>query len=244
MAMAEVPNLIPALPEIFLALAAIAIAAVLVEPVLANIGVIPAQKAFLKQLRMLTKKAGALLIFDEVLTGFRLALGGAQEYFGVVPDLCTFGKAVSNGYPLAVFAGSAEVMEQGFNGDNKAFITTTYAGETLSLAAAKATITLMKNEPVHKRIHEQGQKLMDGMTAIFGKYGVPGAISGHPASFSAVIRTEDDALDKMFTRQLVLGLVQRGLLTKGGFNTSYSHGDNEIDDTLSAFDRAVESLEL
>ena len=117
---------------------------------------------FLKLLRRLTAEYGALLVLDEVLTGFRLAPGGAQQYYGVDADLAGYAKALANGFPLSAYCGRRKYMEM----LNTFKITTTYAGETLSMAAAIATLECMTREKVHEHIWAMGRRLMDGFNAI------------------------------------------------------------------------------
>src|SRR5690606_21256101 len=119
------------------------------------------EEAFVHRARALTREAGAVLIFDQVLTGFRLATGGAQEYFGVIPDLSTYAKAMANGYPLAAFGGSREVM----GALDRVIITSTYAGETLSLAAACATLRVIQTLPVIDHVWDMGRRIRHGFDA-------------------------------------------------------------------------------
>ena len=197
-------------------------------------------RPYLQMLREKTRQEGAVLIFDEVLTGFRLALGGGQEYFGVTPDLAVFGKAVANGFPIAVVAGSASIMDEGLN---RTYITSTHAGEILSLAAALATVSVMQTESVHAHIWEQGGKLMGGMNRALERRRVPGVSVGLPPHFSTHFRTGDAEKDAALGARLSRELFRRGLFTPGRWVLSYSHGDEDIALTLSAFDESVASLE-
>ncbi|MFQ5941617.1 MAG: aspartate aminotransferase family protein, partial [Nitrososphaerales archaeon] len=130
------------------------VAAVIIEPVIANMGLIPPEKNFLRDVRKITQQSDALLIFDEVVTGFRLALGGAQEYYDVKPDLATFAKALSNGFPLAAIAGRREIMEY-LTPIGRVYQASTFAGNPISVSAAIATLkTLMRNRTVYKKIAE------------------------------------------------------------------------------------------
>ncbi|HTY59099.1 MAG TPA: aminotransferase class III-fold pyridoxal phosphate-dependent enzyme, partial [Bacteroidota bacterium] len=131
---------------------------------------------FLKLLRSLTKEYGALLVLDEVLTGFRLAPGGAQQYYGVDADLAGYAKALANGYPLSAYCGRRKYMEM----LNTFKITTTYAGETLSMAAAVATLDCMTREKVHEHIWAMGRRLMDGFNALAADLGINGHAAGLP----------------------------------------------------------------
>ncbi|NND71977.1 MAG: aminotransferase class III-fold pyridoxal phosphate-dependent enzyme, partial [Rhodothermales bacterium] len=117
---------------------------------------------FLRQAREVTVKHGSALIFDQILTGFRLGIDGAQGFFDVIPDLTTYGKAIANGYPLAVVGGVKPLMHM----FDQVMITTTHAGETLSLAAAMATLKTMQDEPVFDRIRASGQRLQQGFDSL------------------------------------------------------------------------------
>ena len=133
-------------------------AAVILEPM----NVAYPQDGFLEKVRAVTQQHGALLIFDETITGFRYAKGGAQQEFGVTPDLATFGKGMANGYPLSALVGKAEYMDV----VEKIFFSGTFGGETLSLAAAKAVLTKLRQEPVIATLKAQGQKIIDSVNRI------------------------------------------------------------------------------
>jgi len=144
------------------------IAAVIVEPVAANAGVILPQPSFLEALRDLTERHGALLIFDEVITGFRLGLGGAQERFGIRPDLTTFGKIVGGGMPAAVYGGRADVMRQ-VAPDGPVYQAGTLSGNPLATAAGLATLKLLKNDPdVYARLEAKGARLAEAIRRAAG----------------------------------------------------------------------------
>ena len=137
------------------------IAAVIVEPVAANAGVIPPKPGFLQALRDITARYGALLIFDEVITGFRLALGGAQELFGIRPDLTTFGKIVGGGMPAAVYGGRADVMRK-VAPDGPVYQAGTLSGNPLATAAGLATLTALKRDPaIYARLEAKGARLAE-----------------------------------------------------------------------------------
>lgn len=146
-----------------------AIAAVVVEPVAANNGVVPPAAGFLAGLRELTHRYGALLIFDEVITGFRLAPGGAQEYFGIRSDLTTLGKIVGGGMPAAVYGGRAEVMAC-VSPEGPVYQAGTLSGNPLATAAGVATLEILKNDPaIYRRIAERGEYLSDVLQKAAGE---------------------------------------------------------------------------
>ena len=139
------------------------VAAVIVEPVAANTGVIPPAPGFLAGLRELTTRHGALLIFDEVITGFRLALGGAQAYYGVTPDLSTLGKIVGGGLPAAVYGGRADVMAM-VSPEGPVYQAGTLSGNPLATAAGIATLSILREDPgIYRRLAEKGAALAEGL---------------------------------------------------------------------------------
>src|SRR3954469_1035321 len=156
------------------------IAAVIVEPVLGNAqGILP-QPGFHQAMRALTAEFGILLIFDEVKTGFRFARGGAAEYFGVIPDLATFAKAIGNGYPAAVFGGRQEVMSVL---PDKVSHGGTYAGNRVAAAAAVKTLSIIRDTNALETIHATGLRLQDGLREVLNPIGIPYVFTGHPSMF-------------------------------------------------------------
>ena len=189
---------------------------------------------FVHRMRALTKQYGALLIFDEVLTGFRLALGGGSEYFGVTPDLSTYAKALANGYPLSAFGGRRDVMQKLYD----VIITTTYAGETLSLAAAHATLQILRDEPVIEHLWTMGARLQQGFDAAVQALGLSARAIGLPPAvqfhFSDDAET-DAAAHHVFFRELY----RRGIFAARPFLLSYAHQDEDLDETLGAMEEAL-----
>jgi len=157
------------------------IAAVIVEPMLGNGAGLMPQPGYLEFLREQCDQYGIVLIFDEVKTGFRLAPGGAGEYFGVLPDISTFAKAMGNGYPIAAFGGKKEVMMSIRPG--KVFQGGTYTGNVVSTAAADATLEYIQTGKVFEQINKVGGLLMEGIHEILNRYGIPHFINGAPAIF-------------------------------------------------------------
>jgi glutamate-1-semialdehyde 2,1-aminomutase len=156
------------------------IAAVIVEPVLGNAqGILP-RPGFHDEMRALTREFGALLIFDEVKTGFRLARGGAAEFFGVTPDLATYAKAIGNGYPAACFAGTDEVMSVL---PDKVSHGGTYAGNRVAAAASVATLRILRDTDALRSIHDVGRAVQAGLSEVISERGLPYVFTGHPAMF-------------------------------------------------------------
>ena len=212
------------------------VAAVIMEP----IGLVEPRGDFLQRVRELASAEGALLIFDEVITGFRIALGGAQEYFGVTPDLACFGKAMANGYPIAAVVGSQEVMKL----FDEVFFSFTFGGEALSLSAAQATIAEMRSKNVIPHIWEQGKRLKDGFNVLAAEYGVSQFTEcvGLPPRTVVAFRdgNEDEslALKSLFQQECL----KRGILFSGGQNVCFTHTLADIDYTLRVYRTALEIL--
>lgn len=204
------------------------IACVIMEPV----GMESPRDDFLQKVAEITRTNGAVLIFDEVITGFRLALGGAQEYFGVTPDIACFAKAMANGYPVSAVVGSGDVMKQ----FEQVFFSGTFGGEALSLAAAKATITKMQREPVIERLWEVGGRLQNAYNDISMELGLSEitscvGLAPHTITpFSDASGAASLPLRSLLQQELAL----RGILYLVGFNVCYSHTDEDVDITITA----------
>jgi glutamate-1-semialdehyde 2,1-aminomutase len=187
---------------------------------------------FLQKLREVCTTNGTLLIFDEMWTGFRIALGGAQEFFNVDADLATYSKAVANGMPLSILTGKAEVMKVL---EKDVFFYTTFGGEALSLAAAKATITELREKNVPKYLAVQGKRLKDGYNKIAEelKMNYTKCIGYECRS---LITFDPSAGNPLEIKSLVQQeMIKRGILWGGFHNMSYSHSDKDIEYTLKAY---------
>ena len=192
-------------------------------------------QAFVDKARELTQTYGALLIFDQILTGFRLGAQGAQGYYGVIPDLSTYGKAIANGYPLAVFGGSRVFMGM----LDRVMITTTHAGETLSLAAAKATLHVMQTEPVFDHIASAGRRLIDGFNALATNRAPLAYSKGLPQAPTFIFSNdteEDQAKRQVFFKELL----KQGVFPSRVFLMSYAHKETDVEETLAAMEKALE----
>jgi glutamate-1-semialdehyde aminotransferase len=198
---------------------------------------------FLEGLRELTARNGSLLIFDEMWTGFRIATGGAQAHFGVTADLACFSKAVANGMPLSLLTGRRDVMKLL---ERDVFFFTTFGGEALSLAAARATILEMRDKDVAGQLARQGEKLKAGYLALASALGLAGATScvGFPyrsmVTFAPPVGASATALQmKSLVQQEMLA---RGVLW-GGFHTMcFAHTDPDVDQVLAAYRGALPIL--
>lgn len=204
-------------------------AAVILEPLS---GTYP-ENDFLEKVKAQTHQHGALLIFDETVTGFRVSSGGAQELFGVTPDLATFGKGIANGYPLSALVGKAEYMDV----VEKIFFSGTFGGETLSLAAAKAVLTKLRCEPVLETLKVRGQKLLDGASRLISELSIPHLLSicGHP-SWSFLIFKDSPSFTSWEIKTLFMQeMFKRGIFTIGAQTLSYAHSDADIDALLACY---------
>lgn len=195
---------------------------------------------FLHKLKATCEANGTLLVFDEMWTGFRWALGGAQAYFGVTADLACYSKAIANGMPIAVLAGRADVMSLL---DEDVFFFTTFGGEALSLAAAQATIRELRDKDVPADLAAKGQRLMDGYNDIATELGIRDVThcKGHPAR--GLIVFDDRGGQSLLMKSLVQQeLLRRGVLWSGFHNMCYSHSAADLDHTLAAYSEVLAEL--
>jgi glutamate-1-semialdehyde 2,1-aminomutase len=187
---------------------------------------------FLQKLRDICTKNGTLLIFDEMWTGFRIALGGAQEFFNVKADMATFSKAVANGMPIAILAGRKDVMKVL---EKDVFFYTTFGGEALSLAAVKATINEIKEKNVPAYLAKQGKKLKDGYNKIAEELNMPYTkCIGYECR--SLITFDASAGNSLEMKSLVQQeMIKRGILWGGFHNMSFSHSDEDVEYTLKVY---------
>ncbi|MBN2712362.1 MAG: glutamate-1-semialdehyde 2,1-aminomutase [Planctomycetes bacterium] len=228
------------------------IACLIVEPVAGNMGVIPPAEGFLKGLRDLCDKHGALLIFDEVITGFRLGLGGASEYFGVKPDLTALGKIIGGGMPVGAFGGRADLMRM-MSPEGSVYQAGTLSGNPLACAAGIATIeTLMKEDP-YERIAALAEKLAEGTLANLKEAGIK-ATGNRVESMGTIFFGVDsvgnfaDAMKsdtELYARYHAAMLGEGVYLAPSQFEASFvstAHDDEIIEQTLAAQRRALKKL--
>ncbi len=204
------------------------VAAVIMEPTVFQ----PPQHGFLEYVQESCRRRGALLIFDEMWTGFRLALGGAQQFFGIEPDLACYSKAIANGMPLAVLTGRREIMQLL---EREVFFFTTFGGEALSLAAAKATITEMQDKNVPAHLAQMGKKLKDGYNQLAAQLGMDYTRCVGYDCRSMVTFEEKAAPPLLMKSLLQQELFRCGILWSGFHTLSFSHREEEIDYTLAAY---------
>ena len=226
------------------------VAAIIIEPCMGNCGAILPKNNFLQFVRKQCDKYGIVMILDEVKTGFRIANGGAQEYYGIKADMATYAKALANGYPLAAFGGKREIMSIIGHGVSQGG---TFTNNKPGVAAAWATLTILQREPVLKIIEKRGKRLMDGISAILSENGIYHCMSGYPAMFSYAIGVENvsdqrswNESEKELYLKLVDELIERGVMPdhdpREPWFLCYAHGEAEIDKTLEIFHDAVKMV--
>lgn len=211
------------------------IAAVIMEP----ISIFEPKKNFLQEVRKLCNENGTLLIFDEIVTGFRWAIGGAQEYYGVTPDISTFGKAISNGMPLSAVVGKAEIMKR-MEADDF-FFSGTFGGELLSLAAARATINEIRTKPVIKKQWSNGKKIKNNFNEAAKNNGVDAKCMGDAPHTVFVFNQQNNYTTFEVKSLFIQETIKRGALITGSNMTCFKHSKEDIEKTNQAI---TESLEI
>jgi glutamate-1-semialdehyde 2,1-aminomutase len=225
------------------------IAAVITEPCQGNCGAIDPQPGFLELIRKRTEEHGIVFILDEVKTGFRIANGGAQEYYRIKPDLATYAKALGNGYPIAAFGGQREIMSIIGHGVSQGG---TYTNNKTGVAAAHATLKLLKEKPILQTIQKRGERLMDGLKDIFEDNDIPVVMSGHPAMFSFALGVEKvtcqrdwDKSDRNMYLKLTEMAIERGVMpdhdAREPWFLCYQHSEGDIDETLNVYAEIVKA---
>ncbi len=227
------------------------IAAVILEPIQHNIGVVLPQEGFLQGLRDLTTKHGSLLIFDEIITGFRHAVGGLQVQWDIKPDLTTIGKAFANGFPIAALGGRSDLLEQFSTTPGRpAFFAGTYNGHPVMAAAAVATIDKMLNEPVMDHVYSLGDRVARGLREVMKGLDLQATVSQFGSTFITyfgegpfenyedVLRTDAHLLVDYRLRQLEMGVLETPMNPKGS-KISYAHTEADIDRLLETTEASL-----
>ena len=212
------------------------VAAVIMEPV----GVVEPEPGYLDEVRAICYKNGALLIFDEIITGFRMALGGAQEHFGVTPDLACVGKGMANGFPISALVGPERTMRV----LDEVFFSFTFGGETLSLAACAATVDKMQGREVIPHLWKQGSQLKEGVNYLIGTMGMERYVdvAGYAPRSVMNFRDGSGQPSLLYKSLFQQECIKRGVLFTGAHNLSFSHDDTAIDQTLLVYRTALEVL--
>ena len=231
------------------------LAAVITEPIMANMGCILPRDGYLQRLRELTRDSGCLLIFDEVVTGFRYAPGGCQEYYGVKPDLSTFGKALGAGFPVGAVAGPRSILERMRWSENMVLHYGTFNGHRLTMKVVAANLDLLSAESVYRKFHAVGNAAIAGLREVFRRRQVKAIVQGFGPMFQ-IYFTEHDAIRdyrdycQYVDTKLYSGFVHR-LLDRGIYMTpsnglhwiiSTAHSDADVQALVEAADRACSGL--
>lgn len=205
------------------------VAALIIEPMNAA----EPKPGYLQELKEVVHKNGAILIFDEIITGFRFAAGGAQEHFGVTPDLAAFGKAMGNGMPIAAVVGRADLMIQ----MEEIFFSSTFGGETLSLAAAIAVADKLKREPVIETLWKTGGLLADKIKSAIARHGLEKVVSLHGLApwtllaFADSGSTAKEAIKTLFMKEMLAA----GILIAASNNVTYAHNEDDVARIAAAY---------
>ena len=202
--------------------------------VAADYAALPDAADFYAHLREITSRHGALLAYDEMVTGFRIAIGGVAERFGVLPDLAVFGKGIANGMPLAVYCGRRDVL--GVLDRGEVVVSSTYGGETLSLAAAIVVMSAFRDEDVVAALHRTGSRLQDGVNDILSRHGIDARLAGLPVCPQFV--SDDPAL----VSRLLRAAFAEGVSLYSVVYVNRAHTDADIDEALGRLERAWAGL--
>lgn len=224
------------------------LAAIIVEPIVGNAGFIPPADGFLQGLREIADETGALLVFDEVMTGFRIAPSGAKERFGVTADLTTLGKVIGGGLPAAAYGGRRDIMER-IAPTGPVYQAGTLSGNPLAMAAGHATLTALTRE-LHQKIAGRTERLVSGLKDIAARAGVPftadsaGSMwgfffhAGPVRDFATAKEADVEMFRKFFHASLDRGIYLAPSAFEAGF-MSAAHGDREVDETLDRLEQAM-----
>jgi len=228
------------------------VACIIVEPVAANMGVVAPKEGFLKGLRRLCDEHEALLIFDEVITGFRLSKGGAQEYYGIKADLVTYGKIIGGGMPVGAYGGRKEIMEY-ISPCGPVYQAGTLSGNPVAMAAGLAQLSQLENDAVYRHISNMGERLEKGFSDIIKANSVKACVTrvgslvglffgiDEATNYGAVKDADRAAYSEYFKKMLQNGIYLAPAQFEAMF-ISYSHTEKEIDKTLNVAEQALKNL--
>jgi glutamate-1-semialdehyde 2,1-aminomutase len=227
------------------------VAAVIMEPAMCNTGAIFPERGYLEGVRALCSRTGTILVFDEVITGFRVGPGGTQKRLGVTPDITIFGKAVANGFPVAGLAGKAALMDE-FATGRKVMHGGTYNSQSVAMAATVATLKALKAPGTYETLERQGTRLMEGVRSALADAGVTATVTGFPTIFHVGFGLKEAprnyrdiiASDRAGYVRLTTALLERGvrILERGAWFISTTHDDAVIDETLASLKGALANL--
>ena len=222
------------------------VAAVIIEPVLGNIGPILPKKGYLEDVRKVTDENNVVLIFDEVITGFRLAMGGAQEYYGITPDMTTLGKILGGGFHIGVIGGKKEIMEN-ISPAGPVYQAGTFNGSPVSMTAGLAIISTLKKEKVHEKVNKKGDSMRKALTDVVSDLGLDYSVSGvssmfkvffgdMPYDYKDALKCDKEKFNIFFHKMLSDGI----FLPPSQYETNFlslAHSQDDIDKTVEAYHR-------
>lgn len=230
------------------------VAAVIIEPVLANMGLVLPEKNFLNEVRKITSENNIVLIFDEVVTGFRMSTGGAQKYFSIKPDITTLGKALGNGFPIAAVGGKSEIMDM-LSPEGKVYQASTYAGNPVSVSAAISSIKIMNKlqSKLYPKLEKNCTKLVSAIHDLALDIKITHQINSISSMFQIFFTDEPvvnyfsaKKADMMKFKKLFEVLLKNGVfIAPSQFETvflSYEHSKNDIQKTISAYEKALKAV--
>lgn len=230
------------------------VAAVIVEPVLANMGLVLPQKNFLNDLRKITLEKNIVLIFDEVVTGFRMSPGGAQKYYSIKPDVTTLGKALGNGFPIAAVGGKSEIMDM-LSPEGKVYQASTYAGNPISVSAGISSVKTMNKlkSKLYPRLEKNCTKLVSAIHDLASDMKIPHEINSISSMFQIFFTGEPvvdyssaKKSDMVKFKKLFEALLKNGIfIAPSQFETvflSYAHSKDDIKETISAYEKALRAV--
>ena len=237
------------------------IAAIILEPTGAHMGLEPIKPSFLRELRDITSSKGIVLIFDEVVTGFRVSKGGAQEYYGITPDLTTLAKILGGGLPGGAVTGNAEIInmlettdDPDHNQSRRIAHNGTFNANPLSASAGIAALEMIKKEPINVRATEMGTRLKDELNGLLTKLEIPGCASGvsslihlrlgvdHECDREVCIVNSNKAVNAKQNNQLSLALQNNGVHSGNRFIVSSHHSEKDIQDTINAMEKSLTEI--
>ncbi|MFA4934810.1 MAG: glutamate-1-semialdehyde 2,1-aminomutase [Candidatus Methanoperedens sp.] len=222
------------------------VAAVIIEPVLGNIGPILPKKRYLEDVRAVTEENDVVLIFDEVITGFRLAMGGAQEYYGITPDMTTLGKILGGGFHIGVIGGKREIMEN-ISPAGAVYQAGTFNGSPVSMAAGLSVINTLKKEKVHENVNKAGDIMRSALSDVVADLGLDYSVSGvssmfkvffgdMPYNYQEALKCDKEKFNVFFKKMLSDGI----FLPPSQFETNFlslAHSQDDMDKTIEAYQR-------
>ena len=229
------------------------IACIIMEPIPANMGLVETDKKYLQEVRNLTQKENIVLIFDEVISGFRVSLGGAAEYFGIKPDLITLGKIIGGGYPVGAFGGKEEIMNL-VSPVGGVYHAGTLSGNPVSVSAGIKTISILKDRPeIYREINEKTKKIVEGIRELIEKYEIPATVNSVGSLYTIffskdkvqtledAINTDDKLYEIYFTTMLENGIIAPPSKYEAHF-ISLAHKSEDIEKILETVEKAFKNM--